>query len=161
MDADKFAVNAIAEQLIGHFNEREEPANDPFGPFLKNEQMVVRYCLFMLHCMFYFFSHKKKFERYFLDHPHPHPALRWRHSSELLLVCFKDNDFISEEQSAICYRQSFLDFINAMKRLFHDSPVLAYFRLATDADLMSHHESIIAATKDVPNLNGTYIIAEK
>lgn len=156
MDADKFAVNQLANHLITFWKNKHLPENRPYLEFFKNGKLVVRYSLFILYFMFYFFSHNKKFEKYLLEYPHPHPAIRLGYSSLLLLECFNLNEFLSKESLIKIFKQSIYDFGNALQRLFPNSIVKNYYDLIKDQDLHNHYLNLKKASKNIKNLNGSY-----
>ena len=156
MDADKFAVNQLANHLITAFSNRNLPTNTPYLTFFKNQKMIVRYNIFILNFMFYFFAHNRNFEKYFLEYPHPHPALRFSYSSRLLTECFYQNSFLSKDELLECYRQSIHDFGNTIQKIFPNSKLKDFFNLIKDKELHNHHSNLLAAAKSVKNLNGQY-----
>lgn len=156
MDADKFAVNQLASHLISVYKNKNLPINHPYLIFFKAEETIVRYSLFILFFMFYFFSHNKKFEKYILGFPHPHPAMRLNYSSRLLLECFYINKFLSQEKLNSIFRQSIFDFGNTLQRLFPNSFVKNYYNLIKDNELDNHYLNLKKAAKDVKDLNGKY-----
>jgi len=156
MDADKFAVNQLANHLITAFKNRELPINQPYMPFFKNQSLVVRYSIFMLFFMFYFFSHNNNFAKYFFDYPHPHPALRFSYSSRLLIECFYDNSFMSKDELLQCYKLSISDFGNLVQRIYPHAEWKKFFELIKDTDLDNHYHSLKATALGINNLNGDY-----
>jgi hypothetical protein len=46
MDADKFAVNQLANHLITAFSNKDLPTNLPYLTFFKNKKMIVRYNIY-------------------------------------------------------------------------------------------------------------------
>ena len=156
MDADKFAVNQLANHSITAFSNRNLPTNTPYLTFFKNQKMIVRYNIFILNFMFYFFTHNRNFEKYFLEYPHPHPALRFSYSSRLLIECFYQNSFLSKDELLECYKQSIHDFGNEIQKIFPNSKLKEFFNLIKDTDLHHHYSDLIMAAKGLKNLNGQY-----
>lgn len=156
MDADKFAVNQLANHLITTYKNKNLPENQSYLTFFRSEELVVRYNLFILFFMFYFFSHNKKFEKYTLEYPHPHPAIRLSYSSLLLLECFLINEFLSKEILMNIFKRSIFDFGNTLQNLFPNAVIKNYYDLIKDLELQTHYLNIRRAAKDIKNLNGNY-----
>lgn len=156
MDADKFAINQLANHLIYAFKNKNLFNNASDIIFFKNEEIVVRYSLFILFFMFYFFSHNKKFEKYILENRHPHPKLRLLYSSLQLIECFYINSFLSKEKLDNCLRESIHDFGNTLKRIFPNADIKKYFDLIKDKDLQNHYLTLQEEAKNLKNLNGIY-----
>lgn len=156
MDADKFAVNMLAEHLITTYNERHLEKNAPYRVFFRDEQLIVEYSIFMLYFMFYFFAHNKRFDKYVTENAHPHPALRVRWSTELLINCLELNVFLPKEELRAAYKRSFQNFGNTMEKIFPNSNLRLFFNLVRDKELALHHDVLQELAKGYKNLNGQY-----
>lgn len=154
MDADIFAVNALADHLITFYNGRELPINQPYLIFFENKKTIVRCAIFILLVMFFMFSSNKKFEKYVLEYSHPHPSLRVQYSITILLDSFVNNAFLSIDEREEFGKQTIKDFRNIMIKIFPNASLKKFFGLISDKELRMHHGTLQNIAKSMKNLNG-------
>ena len=154
MDADKFAVNELANHLITFYTERNLPENQPYLIFFDNKKTIVRCAVFVLLFMFFMFSSNNKFQKYILKYSHPHPSLRVNYCVILLFDCFVNNSLLDKSEQEEFGKQTINDFGDIMTRIFPNAGLKKYFNLIGDKELQMHHETLQNAAKSMKNLNG-------
>lgn len=157
MDADKYAANRLLNHFFNIFHGKEHPINRANSFFYKNEKHLVRYGLLVIFTMFYMYSHNRNFEGGSLKGSHPHPSLRLKYVSDLILNNSVGNNLLGIDNWQNCIKKSLQDFRSIIKKVFPDGGIDRFYSSIKGEELSGHYNFLLKEARKYKGLlNGNY-----